>query len=149
MLRLFLTTSLIALAAPSFADKFTGEARVDTVTIYPGLATVMRQVTLDLPAGQHEIIVPGMPEGLSTEGLRLSAPAGAQIGAVNLAFDRLPVTPDQSAPRLLRPAMRLRDLKASCGIVTLRLRRSACGCRPLKNRSPFCKACHSPARARL
>jgi len=101
MFRLFLTTSLIALAAPSFADIFTAEARVDTVTVYPGLATVTRQVTLDLPAGQHEIIVPGMPEGLSTDGLRLAAPAGAQVGAVNLAFDRLPVTPDQSAPEVV------------------------------------------------
>ncbi|EBA12016.1 DUF4139 domain-containing protein [Roseobacter sp. CCS2] len=101
MFRLFLTTSLIALAAPSLADTFTAEARVDTVTIYPGLATVTRQVTLDLPAGQHEIIVPGMPEGLSTEGLRLAAPAGTQVGAVNLAFDRLPVTPDQSAPEVV------------------------------------------------
>ena len=101
MLRLFMTTSLIALAAPSFADTFTATARVDTVTIYPGLATVTRQITLDLPAGQHEIIVPQMPEGLSTEGLRLAAPAGAQVGAVNLAFDRLPVTPDQSAPEVI------------------------------------------------
>ena len=98
MFRLFLTTSLIALSAPSFADVFTAEAQVDTVTIYPGLATVTRQVTLNLPAGQHEIVVPGLPEGLATEGLRLAAPVGAQVGAVNLAFDRLPVTPDQSAP---------------------------------------------------
>lgn len=101
MFRLFLTTSLIALAAPSFADIFTADARVDTVTVYPGLATVTRQVTLDLPAGRHEIVVPGMPEGLSTDGLRLAASAGAQVGAVNLAFDRLPVTPDQSAPEVV------------------------------------------------
>lgn len=101
MFRLFLTTSLIALAAPSFADTFTADARVDTVTVYPGLATVTRQVTLDLPAGRHEIVVPGMPEGLSTDGLRLAASAGAQVGAVNLAFDRLPVTPDQSAPEVV------------------------------------------------
>lgn len=101
MFRLFLTTSFIALAAPSFADIFTADARVDTVTVYPGLATVTRQVTLDLPAGRHEIVVPGMPEGLSTDGLRLAASAGAQVGAVNLAFDRLPVTPDQSAPEVV------------------------------------------------
>lgn len=101
MLRLFLTTSLIALAAPSLADTFTAGARVDTVTIYPGLATVTRQISLDLPAGQHEIVVPGMPEGLSTAGLRLAASDGAQLGAVNLAFDRLPVTPDQRAPAIV------------------------------------------------
>ncbi len=100
MLRLFLTTSLIALTAPAFADTITGEAKVDTVTIYPGLATVSRLVTLDLPAGSHEIIVPGLPQSLATEGLRLSAPQGVQIGAVNLAYDRLPVTPDQTSPAI-------------------------------------------------
>ncbi|PJI86394.1 uncharacterized protein (TIGR02231 family) [Yoonia maricola] len=128
MFRLFLTTSLIALAAPSFADTFTAEARVDTVTIYPGLATVMRQVTLDLPAGQHEIVVPGMPEGLSTEGLRLAAPAGTQVGTVNLAFDRLPVTADQSGPEIeaARDAVErleavLRDRDAAIAQIRLRV----------------------------
>ncbi len=98
MLRLFLTASTLALAAPTFADTITGEAKVDTVTIYPGLATVSRLVTLDLPAGSHEIIVPGLPQALATEGVRLSAPQGVQIGAVNLAKDRLPVTADQTSP---------------------------------------------------
>ncbi len=100
MLRPLLTTSLIALCAPAFADSFTGAAHVDTVTIYPGLAMVTRQVVLDLPAGQHEITVPGLPQGLMTEGLRLAAPQGVQIGAVNLAHDRLPVTPDQTSPEV-------------------------------------------------
>ncbi len=100
MFRPLLTTSLIALCAPAFADTFTGDARVDTVTIYPGLATISRLVTLDLPAGQHEVIVPGLPRSLATEGLRVSAQSGAQIGAVNLAYDRLPVTPDQTSPEI-------------------------------------------------
>lgn len=127
MLRLMLTTSLIALAAPSFSDTLIGDARVDTVTIYPGLATVTRQVTLDLPAGQHEIVVPGLPQGLSSEGLRLAAPMGAQIGAVNLAYDRLPVTPDQSSPAVLAAQDEVERLEAvlrdrTAGIAEIRLR---------------------------
>ncbi len=112
MLRLFLTTSLIALAAPALPDTFTAEARVDAVTIYPGLATVTRQVTLDVPAGRHQIVVPGLPEGLATEGLRLAAPVGAQVGAVNLAFDRLPVTPDQTAPDIIAARDEVERLEA-------------------------------------
>ena len=100
MFRLFLTASLMALSTPAFADTFTGEAKVDTVTIYPGLVTVSRLVTLDLPAGSHEIIVPGLPQSLATEGLRLSAPRGVQVGAVNLSHDRLPVTPDRTSPEV-------------------------------------------------
>lgn len=112
MFRLFLTTSLIALAGPSFADTFTAAARVDTVTIYPGLATVTRQVSLDLPAGQHQIVVPDLPQGLATEGLRLTAPVGTQVGAVNLAYDRLPVTPDQSAPAIVAARDEVERLEA-------------------------------------
>ena len=98
MFRLFLTTSILGLSAPAFAETITGQAVVDTVTIYPGLATVTRQVTLDLPAGQHEIVVPGLPQALGSEGVRIVAPGQVRVGAVNLAFDRLPVTPDQSSP---------------------------------------------------
>lgn len=112
MFRFFLTTSLIVLAAPSFAATFTAEAHVDTVTIYPGLATVTRQVTLDLPAGSHEIIVPGLPDGLATEGLRLTAPFAAQVGAVNLAYDRLPVTPDQTSPDIVAARAEVERLEA-------------------------------------
>lgn len=112
MFRPLLTTSLIALAAPSFAETFTADARVDTVTIYPGLSTVTRQVTLDLPAGLHDITVPGLPQSLASEGLRLSAPDGTQIGAVNLAYDRLPVTPDQSSDAVVAARDEVERLEA-------------------------------------
>lgn len=101
MLRPLLTTSLIALAAPVYADTIIGQARIDTVTIYPGQATVARDISLSLPAGRHDIIVPGLPDNLDPQGLRLAAPAGVQIGAVNLAQDRLPVTPDQDRPAVV------------------------------------------------
>jgi len=100
MFRLYLTASLLALSAPAMADTFTAQARVDTVTIYPGVATVMRQITLDVPAGRHDIIVPDLPQNLPSEGLRITAPDGVQVGAVNLAYDRLPVTPDLTAPEV-------------------------------------------------
>lgn len=111
MFRPLFTASLIALCAPAWADTFTADARVDTVTIYPGVATVTRQITLDLPAGRHEIIVPGLPRNLPSEGLRLAAPDGVQIGAVNLAYDRLPVTPDQTSPDILAAKERIEELE--------------------------------------
>ena len=100
MLRPLLTTSFIALAAPLWAETFTAPADVDAVTIYPGLAEVTRLVTLDIPAGRHAVIVPDLPEGLSPEGLRVSVVGDAQLGAVNLAYDRLPVTPDMETPEV-------------------------------------------------
>lgn len=97
MSRHLLTLGLIALTTPAIADTIIGQARIDTVTIYPGQATVSRDIALTLPAGRHEILVPGLPATLDPAGLRLSAPAGVQIGAVSLARDRLPVTPDQDS----------------------------------------------------
>jgi uncharacterized protein (TIGR02231 family) len=130
MIRLFVTTSLLALAAPAFADTITGQARVDTVTIFPGLATVTRLVTLDLPAGQHDITVPDLPQGLSADGLRISAPGQVRLGAVSLAFDRLPVTPDQYSPAILAARTqveRLEDVlrESDAAIATIRLRAQA------------------------
>ncbi len=127
MFRPFLTTSLIALTAPAFADTFTAEARVDTVTIHPGVATIMRQITLDLPAGRHEIIVPDLPENLNAQGLRLATPDGVQVGAVNLAYDRLPVTPDQTSPQIVaakEEVERLEDIlrQRDVSIAEIRLR---------------------------
>lgn len=130
MFRPFLTTTMLVLASPSFADTFTADARVDLVTIYPGLATVNRLITLDLPAGQHDIIVPDLPQGLSPQGLRVSAPTGTQIGAVNLANDRLPVTPDLSAPEIVAAKAeveRLQDVlrESDAAIAAIRLRVAA------------------------
>ncbi len=130
MIRLFLTTSLLALTAPAFADTITGQARVDTVTIYPGLATVTRLVTLDLPAGQHDIIIPGLPQNLSADGLRIAVPGPVRLGAVNLAFDRLPVTPDQSSPAIVaarEEVERLQEVlrESDVAIAAIRLRAQA------------------------
>ena len=94
MSRLLVATSLIALAAPAWAERFVAEARVDAVTLYPGQAGVTRIVELELPAGSHEIIVPDLPDRLDPRGLRLSAPEGVRLGAVTLARDRQPVAPD-------------------------------------------------------
>ncbi|MEO1638067.1 MAG: mucoidy inhibitor MuiA family protein [Pseudomonadota bacterium] len=130
MFRPIFITSLITLATPLFADSFTAAAKVDRVTIYPGLSTVTRQVTLDLPAGLHDITVPGLPERLSTEGLRVAAPSGAEIGAVNLAFDRLPVTPDMTAPEIVAAEAEVERLEGilrerNTAIAEIRLRVAA------------------------
>lgn len=130
MIRPFLMTSVLALAAPAYADSFTSPATVDAVTVYPGLAQVTRLVTLNLPAGQHEITVPDLPKGLSADGLRLSAPQGVRLGAVNVAFDRLPVTPDLSSPEIIaarEEVARLEEVlrRKASDIAAIRLRVSA------------------------
>lgn len=100
MCRFVVTLALIISAAPLWAENLITAAKVDRVTLSPGLAEVTRLITLDLPPGQHEVTVPDLPENMSADGLRLTAPAGVALGAVSLAFDRLPVTPDLSSPAI-------------------------------------------------
>ena len=130
MFRPLLTTSLIALSAAAQAETFTAQATVDRVTIYPGVAEVTRQITLDLPAGQHQVIVPDLPQNMPREGLRVSAPAGTVLGAVNLAYDRLPVTPDASTPEVEAARAEVERLEAvlrdrDADIARIRLRVAA------------------------
>jgi len=130
MFRPLLSSTMLVLACPSFADTFTATPRVDMVTIYPGLASVSRLIELDLPAGQHDIVVSDLPQGLSSQGLRISAPTGTQIGAVNLAYDRLPVTPDQTAPEIVAAKTEVERLEnvlreSDAAIAAIRLRVAA------------------------
>ncbi|MEJ6477859.1 MAG: DUF4139 domain-containing protein [Octadecabacter sp.] len=96
MLRPILASSLIALlaAAPALADTFEASADITAVTIYPQGATVVRQVTVDVPAGTHEVIVPGLPVNTIAEALRVTPSDGVRIGALSLAKGRQPVTDD-------------------------------------------------------
>ena len=99
-MRLALATSFLALmTAPALADTYQAQAVVDHVTIHPGAATVERLITLDLPAGVHEIVVPGLPRQTAAETLRLASDAG-RIGSMMLATDRLPVTDDAQRPEV-------------------------------------------------
>lgn len=99
MLRPILATSLVALiaATPALADRFEAPADITAVTIYPEGATVVRQVTADLLAGTHEILVPDLPVRTRAENLRVTPSDDVRIGAVSLATGRQPVTDDTSS----------------------------------------------------
>ena len=99
MLRPILATSLVALiaATPALADRFEAPADITAVTIYPEGATVVRQVTVDLLAGTHEILVPDLPVRTRAENLRVTPSEDVRIGAVSLATGRQPVTDDTSS----------------------------------------------------
>ena len=106
-----------ALAWPALADTIEGTAAVRHVTLYPDGATVVRRVTIDAPAGSHDLVLPGLPQGTNPDALRVQA-TGARLGAVSLQQARaLPqVTPDTAAIaaaraelRRLESALRARD----------------------------------------
>ncbi|SFX45249.1 conserved hypothetical protein [Paracoccus pantotrophus] len=111
-MRHLLISTAILLAGPALADRIETVARVTEVTVYPWGAGVTREATLDLPAGAHELVIPGMPAGVDPASLRIAA-EGAVIGATGLQQERaLPETPAKS-PELRAAEDEVRRLKAA------------------------------------
>ncbi len=97
-----LTLALIlCTVAPSalLADSLTAASRVARVTLYPWGASVVRVVEVSAPAGVHELIVPDLPLNTDPSSLRVAG-QGVTIGAVNLQYDRLPVTETTPDPEI-------------------------------------------------
>lgn len=111
-MRHLLISTAILLAGPALADRIETVARVTEVTVYPWGAGVTREAALDLPAGAHELVIPGMPAGIDPASLRIAA-EGAVIGATGLQQERaLPETPAKS-PELRAAEDEVRRLKAA------------------------------------
>ncbi|MBK4217717.1 DUF4139 domain-containing protein [Paracoccus caeni] len=72
-------------ATPALSDRIEAELIADRVTVYPSGASISWRVDLPGGAGAHEVIVPGLPQGMA-DGLRIEA-QGAVIGTVNAASD--------------------------------------------------------------
>ncbi|WP_288929689.1 mucoidy inhibitor MuiA family protein [uncultured Maritimibacter sp.] len=83
------TVSLIALiaAVPAQADTFFAQAPVAEAIIYPDGATLTLRAELDLPAGEHVVMVP-YPEADSMGSLpRIAVSEGVVVGALGFRRD--------------------------------------------------------------
>ncbi len=82
---LFVTTAFCA--SPLLAEDFRVTAPVKAVTVYPQGATLTREFAVDLPAGQHRILLP-VPEGASFGGVPKIEGLGAlTVGAMEFLPD--------------------------------------------------------------
>lgn len=111
-----LPLALAALPLPALAGTYTVTSTPTAVTIYNGFAMVTRDITLDVDAGTHEIILPDLPQWIDAGSLRASI-LGAQIGSTRLRTDALPPQPDGDSTavvaakaRIDTAEMALRDL---------------------------------------
>ncbi len=77
---------LLAGAAPVFAAEIAAPSRIDSVVVYPGVAAVTRIVEAEVPAGQHVIVIPGLPQALDPNSLRVEgvSTGQVQIGSVEM-----------------------------------------------------------------
>ena len=104
-----------ALCAPAWvtaasAAQIEATGRVSHVILYPQGAQVTRRLDLTAPPGSHEVILPGLPEGIDPDSLRIAA-EGARIGSVSLQQGRaLPdESPDSPAILSAREELRARE----------------------------------------
>ncbi|MCE2739274.1 MAG: DUF4139 domain-containing protein [Rhodobacter sp.] len=107
-LRLAAAACLFAL--PGFAQTLTAESKITSVTVYGNGAMVTRQVSLDLPAGISELIIPDLPveSGFSDAesflaSLQVNAPDGVAIVAISAAQD-LPASLERQPGAALQAA---------------------------------------------
>lgn len=113
-MRYLLISTAILLAGPALAERIETSARVTDVTVYPWGAGTLREVNLDLPAGSHELVIPGLPAGLDPAHLQVEG-EGATIGAVSLQQERaLPETPEKP-PELIAAEREVNRLKTVLG----------------------------------
>jgi uncharacterized protein (TIGR02231 family) len=80
------TAALLAGVSPLFAADIPAQSRIDGVVVYPGVAAITRIVEVEVPAGQHVVVVSGLPQMLDPNSLRVEGvSSGAlQIGSVEM-----------------------------------------------------------------
>jgi uncharacterized protein (TIGR02231 family) len=80
-----LTTALLlaVAAASAYGTDIAATLPIDKVTAYRGSAIVTRAGIVEIPAGEHRLIVRGLPDGVDPATLRLSARSGGlRLGAI-------------------------------------------------------------------
>src|SRR6478736_1245135 len=111
------TTGLVVLAGlaavPAQAANLEATSSVDAVIVYPDGASVTRVVALDLPAGDHTVVLNDFPLGLDVSSLRVEGEAGAKltIGAIDARTPRA-VTP-VDLPEMDKRIEALKDERAN------------------------------------
>lgn len=76
---------VLAAARLAQADDIEAKLRIDQVTVYPNSAAITRRGEVNLPAGEHRLIVRGLPDPLDPGSLRVSAGSRAvRLGGVEI-----------------------------------------------------------------
>jgi uncharacterized protein (TIGR02231 family) len=104
-----LAAALMAGVSPLAAAEITAASRIDGVVVYPGVASVTRLVEVEIPAGQHVLVVSGLPQSLDPNSLRVE---GVSIGALQIGSVEMRAQPIVGAPAQTNEvAQRLRQLQ--------------------------------------
>lgn len=111
--RRFLAFVAIAagVAAPAAAAELETTSRIDSVTVYPGGATVTRLINIELAAGDHTVLARDFPLSLDPSSLRVEGEgARLTIGAIDAGVPR--ALPPANLPEIDQRIEKLRDQRA-------------------------------------
>ncbi|MFU1477529.1 DUF4139 domain-containing protein [Roseovarius sp. C7] len=72
-----------------FAEDIPLRADISKVTLYPTGGTVTREVVVDVPQGQHELVLLDLPRGTDLDSVRVEV-EGATLGALTTRRDYVP-----------------------------------------------------------
>ncbi len=70
------------------------------VTVYPGQARITRRGTVSLPAGEHRVLVGGLPQYIHADSVRVAGRGPASVLGVGVLAQRNPQTPDAALGEL-------------------------------------------------
>jgi uncharacterized protein (TIGR02231 family) len=121
-----LTLVLVAPAAAAAAAEFRPPSRIDAVTVFPDGASITRRFAVDLPAGEHTLILDDLPLAADAGSLRV---AGSGEGALTVgSVDARQARPtERSDPQAVQRLEALRDerLALDDSIAAERMRKRA------------------------
>ncbi|QCK88428.1 mucoidy inhibitor MuiA family protein [Phreatobacter aquaticus] len=124
--RLALVSALALMTSPAFAAEFDLPSRIDQVTVFPDGASVTRRFAVDVPAGEHVVVLGDLPLTADPGSLRI---AGAGDGAliVGSVDARQPRAFERPDPERVQKLEALRDERQSLDdrIAAERLRKRA------------------------
>jgi uncharacterized protein (TIGR02231 family) len=125
--RLVAVSALFLLpAAAAAAGEFDIPARVEAVTVFPDGASIVRRLPVNIPAGEHVLVIGDLPPSADPASLRLAGAGEGRlvVGAVDARQPRAFERPD---PERVRRLEALRDERQALddGIAAERLRKRA------------------------
>src|SRR5579859_3610449 len=107
----FLAFLFVLVAAPQVFAEVTASTHPQQVTVYPNGARVTREGTLQLSAGDQQVVFPDLPASLIESSLHLSVegPAGTKLYGVSMRKEYTPQVVEGRTRRIKNRIQALED----------------------------------------
>jgi uncharacterized protein (TIGR02231 family) len=101
-------------AVPAHAATIEARSRIERVTLYPDAAIVTRSLSIDLPAGSHDVLLPDLPMTADPASLRVEASGNGRLmlGGIDLRLGVAEARADAELEARLKAKREARDRNA-------------------------------------